>query len=198
MSQVLLKIGPHDAGRRLSVDEFDACETETGYLYELSRGVVSVTEVPKPAHMFLVQAILEQLLAYKSRRKIRDFHFGTGSECKLIIPSHQSERHPDLAVYLTLPPTQNRGVWKRWIPELVIEVVSPGSEQRDYIEKREEYLDAGISEYWIVNSKTRQLLVLERVDNLWRESTFSPPMSYRSQLLADFELDLNLVFESAS
>jgi Uma2 family endonuclease len=48
-------------------------------------------------------------------------------------------------------------------PLLVIEVVSPGELQRDrdYIAKRLQYQDCGISEYWIVDPDTQTVLVLE-------------------------------------
>ncbi len=52
--------------------------------------------------------------------------------------------------------------WARWIPEIVVEVVSEGGEKRDYEEKRREYLAAGVKEYWIIDPARRQVLVLQR------------------------------------
>lgn len=37
---------------------------------------------------------------------------------------------------------------------LVVEVVSPSSRRHDYVIKRGEYADAGISHYWIVDLST--------------------------------------------
>ncbi len=45
-----LRIGPADHGRRLKLDEFIEAEFEEGWVYELARGVVEVTEVPGPWH----------------------------------------------------------------------------------------------------------------------------------------------------
>ena len=45
-----LRIGPADHGRRLKLDEFSEAEFEEGWVYELARGVVEVTEVPRPWH----------------------------------------------------------------------------------------------------------------------------------------------------
>jgi Uma2 family endonuclease len=42
--------------------------------------------------------------------------------------------------------------------DLVIEIVSPGSERRDRIEKFREYELAGVGEYWIVDHKFREAL----------------------------------------
>ena len=44
----------------------------------------------------------------------------------------QSDRHPDQAVYL-LPPPDGPRPWTRWVPEIVVEVVSEGGEDRDYV-----------------------------------------------------------------
>jgi Uma2 family endonuclease len=45
----------------------------------------------------------------------------------------ESERHPDAAVYRTAPDADED--WSSWIPEIVVEVMSPGSEARDYEQK---------------------------------------------------------------
>jgi len=69
-------------------------------------------------------------------------------DCKLVIPQLDSERHPDLAVYLAPPrcaKTAPCGGSGR--PEIAIEVVSPDSGERDYVHKREEYWSLGIKEY---------------------------------------------------
>jgi len=50
MATVNLRIGPADNGRRMTVDEFRKAEEQPGYLYELARGVLEVTEVPGDDH----------------------------------------------------------------------------------------------------------------------------------------------------
>lgn len=77
-----------------------------------------------------------------------------------------------------------------WIPEIVIEIVSPGSEQRDYEEKREEYLQFGVQEYWIVDAERQEVLILRRVGGRWREKIIRPPETYRTRLFAGICLRL--------
>src|SRR4051794_21915904 len=69
----------------------------------------------------------------------------SGSDCRLRLPRMQSDRHPDQAIYLD-PPPEGRRLWARWVPHIVVEIVSAGGEERDYVEKREEYLRAGVRE----------------------------------------------------
>jgi hypothetical protein len=47
---------------------------------------------------------------------------------------------------------RNRTLWRSWTPDLVIEVVSESSRDRDYTEKRDEYWSLGVMEYWIVDA----------------------------------------------
>ncbi len=42
-----IRIGPADHGRTMSLDEFIEAELEEGYRYELARGVLEVTHVPR-------------------------------------------------------------------------------------------------------------------------------------------------------
>ena len=44
-------------------------------------------------------------------------------------------------------------------PDLVIEVISPGSRRMDFGKKAAKYIDAGVREYWIVDEKNRHVLV---------------------------------------
>lgn len=57
-------------------------------------------------------------------------------------------------------------------PLLVVEVVSPGQENRDYRYKRSEYAARGIAEYWIVDPMQQRVMVLEWVEGLYEEKVY--------------------------
>src|SRR5688572_4225929 len=99
MSRTATIIGPSDHGRRMSLDEFDTAEAVEGRLYELSRGVVTVVDVPNPRHFGAVHAIHRQLTAYDLANPGRIRRIGGGAECKILISGVDSERHPGVAVY---------------------------------------------------------------------------------------------------
>src|SRR5207248_619445 len=106
------------------------------------------------------------------------------AECKLLVRMWESERHPDLSVYLTQPKgPQDDKLWRRWLPQLVIEVVSERSADRDYIDKRQEYWDLGIKEYWIVDAVREQVLLLRRGKADWLEKCLDPAGIITSKLL---------------
>jgi Uma2 family endonuclease len=58
-------------------------------------------------------------------------------------------------------------------PTLVIEVVSPKQEQRDYRYKRSEYAARQIPEYWIIDPILNKVTVLELVEGLYEEEVYT-------------------------
>ena len=198
MSKTVTIVGPDDHGRQMTLEEFESSESVEGRLYELSRGVVTVIDVPKRKHLAQINAIKRQIHAYDVAHPQQIHTIATGSECKILLKDLQSERHPDLAVYLSPPPSDEDDFWSTWIPELVIEVVSPSSVQRDYVEKREEYLQFGVQEYWIVDAEKGQMLVLQRSRGTRAERTVRPPEVYQTRLLAGVEFACDAVFKAAA
>jgi Uma2 family endonuclease len=196
MSTITTKLTPADHGRRMTLAEFEHAEAQEGKLYELGRGVVVVTDVPNPPHLAQVDAIREQLSRDRAAHPGRIAVMGGGAECKILLDDLESERHPDWSVYKTPPPGDDSDVWAEWIPEIVIEVVSPGFEQRDYEEKPEEYLRFGVREYWIVDAQRQEMLVLRRVRGQWKEQIVRPPEVYRTRQLPGFEFSCEAVFQA--
>lgn len=197
MTRAAVKIGPGDHGRRMSLDDFESAQGQGGHVYELSRGTVIVVDVPSPRHFRQVNAIRKQFAAYDLAHPGRIYAVASGGECKILVSDLDSERHPDLAVYMS-PPPDDEDAWSTWIPQIVIEVVSPGSEQRDYVEKRDEYLRFGVVEYWIVDDQQGHVLVLRRSRGKWVEKSLQPPASYSTRLLPGFTLDCKAIFDAAA
>jgi len=66
---------------------------------------------------------------------------------------------------------QPRGVFGA--PDLVVEVISPGSIQRDRQEKRELYARFGVREYWLVDSAAHSVEVLSFLDGQYQVHAFA-------------------------
>jgi Uma2 family endonuclease len=198
MSKTAIKIGPADDGRRMSLEEFEQADVQEGHLYELSRGIITVSDVPNRLHLLVVAAIRNLLQAYMALGSGRIQIIAASNECKLLVSDLESERHPDLSLYLTpAPEIDDDTLWTIWIPEIVIEVVSASSRKRDYEEKPEEYLKIGVKEYWIVDPDQRVMVVRRRSRGRWSETTVLPSEVYRSPLLPGFELSIDDVFKVA-
>jgi Uma2 family endonuclease len=120
----------------------------------------------------------------------------TGSSMKIVLPDTDSERHPDIAVYLTKPPYGGQP-WRDWVPSLVLEVVSESSVERDYSEKPTDYWNAGVQEYVIVDRFRRIVQVQTRGESTWVITTLARGQAYTSALLPGFTLDVTALFDAA-
>ena len=105
-------------------------------------------------------------------------------------------REPDL---LLLRDRSDRRCQDRyWLgADLVVEVVSPDNPDRDLVEKRADYAEAGIPEYWIADPRDETIRVLTL-----RGAAYVEHGAYRrgdtapSALLAGFSAEVSAVFDS--
>lgn len=66
---------------------------------------------------------------------------------------------PDISVVCDADKIDERGC--NGAPDWIIEIISPGTERRDYGVKLFKYRSAGVREYWIVNPKTHVVNVFD-------------------------------------
>ena len=196
MGKTLVVVGPEDHGRRMSLDDFEHAEVIGGHVYELGRGTVVVSDVPVTRHLKQFLALRDCLLRYQLQHPAQIHAVIGGGECKILAAGSESDRHPDLAVYFSAPP-DGEDIWSTWIADIVVEIVSPGSERRDYDEKPDEYLAFGVKEYWIVDAPKGQMTVMRRLAGRWATQVVPGTEKYKTRLLRDFELDLVGVFAAA-
>ncbi|HZN68816.1 MAG TPA: Uma2 family endonuclease [Tepidisphaeraceae bacterium] len=128
----------------------------TNRLVEFDNGTIEVLPVPTKTHQEIVLFLYRIIFAFIEAR-------GLGGKVlvaayKLRVPSGKY-REPDV-LYLTPEQDGRAGEQFTEAAELVVEVVSPDDPNRDYVTKRQEYAEAGVTEYWIVDMAARQVLVL--------------------------------------
>lgn len=198
MSRIAIKLSPADDGRRMSLEDFEHAESEDGRCFELSRGVVTFMDVPNPPHLRQLISLRRSASVYDLANPGRIHAILAGLECKLLVDDLESERHPDLCLYLTpMPDRDDSGIWREWIPEIVVEIVSLGSGLRDYEEKREEYLAIGVKEYWIFDFGKQEMHAFRRWGGQWRGKVLRPGDTFTTRLLPGFELPVSDVLEAA-
>ena|SRR5438067_254249 len=198
LARAKTKLGPQDHGRKMSLKAFEFAPVNDGYVYELARGYIVVSEVANYLHALLTAFIRERLGIFHGEHP-EAYHLALGTmECKLLIPEWQSERHPDISVYLTAPTERkDRTMWRAWIPDLTIEVVSASSRDRDYTEKRDEYWSLGVKEYWIVDAALQRVLMLKRGRSQWTEKMLGPKDVCETKMLPAFKLPCRDIFALA-
>jgi len=85
------------------------------------------------------------------------------------------------------------------VPDLIVEVISPGTRRVDRGEKLYEYAKAGVGEYWLVDPEERTIEVYTLQEGVYGIlGRFSPGEKARSQLLAGFEVEVGEIFATKS
>lgn len=80
-------------------------------------------------------------------------------------------------------------------PELVVEVISPDTSERDLGEKKRLYLWSGVFEYWIVDPENKTIQGLKKGKTHY-EPIVSDGSVFQSNLMPGFDLSLDLLFNS--
>jgi len=103
-------------------------------------------------------------------------------------------RQPDLTLLSEESAAALQGAKQRLIthdmppPDLVVEIVSPQQETRDYRHKRTEYAGRHIPEYWIVDPMAEKVTLLMWVDGLYEEEIYRGTEAIASRLCPELAL----------
>ncbi|MBK6770018.1 MAG: Uma2 family endonuclease [Ardenticatenales bacterium] len=140
-------------GRHWTEAEYVSFIGDRNAFIELVGRKLVIHNMPTPAHQLIVARILRRLLGSTA-----------GQAVPAPMPVHLRAgtiREPDIGFYTAAHLDRLAGEIAE-PPDLAVEVVSPDSRsiKRDRVEKRAEYARAGIPEYWIVDLKARDVLVL--------------------------------------
>lgn len=75
-------------------------------------------------------------------------------------------------------------------PDWIVEIVSPGSRQMDYMRKLFKYRSAGVKEYWIVDPGKERTIVYNFEENVTEEYDFSEdvPSATMKNLKLNFKI----------
>ena len=105
-------------------------------------------------------------------------------------------REPD--ILLLLSATDERRQNRFWLgADLALEVVSEDKPERDLIDKRSDYAEAHVHEYWIVNPQTNVITVLRLQGDRYEEAgTYGRGHRAESVLMPDFSVAVNDVFNA--
>jgi Uma2 family endonuclease len=181
-----------------TLEDYLAYNDGTDKRYELING--ELVEMPSESDLNNLIAIflLAQLLQFVPIALLR-----RGTEIA-VSGYRATARVPDLMVLTEESAAALQGTTRSILlpemppPALVVEVVSPGTEneQRDYRYKRSEYAARGIREYWVVDPTGQQVMVLTWVAGLYEEAIFKGNERLLSALFPDLHLTAAQVLQA--
>jgi len=180
----------------LTFEEFLAYDDGTDTRYELVDG--ELVEMPPESQLnnlitrFIQAELLKlfpfRLVAWNTEVEV----MGRRAKCRL----------PDLLVHTEESLAALAGASRATIsrdmppPALVIEVVSPGIENRnrDYRYKHTEYAARGIAEYWIVDPEMQQITVCKWVEGQYEDAVFKGSDVLASEVVPGWDATAEQIF----
>ena len=183
------------APKSKTLEDYLASEPDDGAVYELENGAW----LKMPPECDLNRRIAWFLSAYFLQLGIPYYLLSSQTEIS-VTAAKVALRRPDLMVLseeaaLALENSTRSTIMQEMpLPDLVIEIVSPGSKNinRDYRHKRAQYQAQSISEYWIVDPLTDKITVLVMNDGLYDESVFRLTDVLDSPFLQRYQADQKL------
>ncbi len=99
------------------------------------------------------------------------------------------------AARLAAGPAPQPDKFLRIVPKLVVEILSPTTAQKDQSEKKAIYAENGVEEYWIVDSKRREITLYARSGKRFgRGTVYTARDTPHSPVLDRFTVRVNEVF----
>lgn len=161
-------------------------------LVEYTDGIIEVLPISTTSHQRIVLFLYSLLMAWTSSRNA-----GLVLTAPLRVRLRDGKiREPDV-VFMARDHLARAGeeFWNG--ADLVMEVVSPDGRHRDLIEKRAEYAEAKVPEYWIVDPQEARITVLTLGSSEYTvHGEFIGGTRASSALLKDFAVSVDEVFSA--
>lgn len=177
-------------------EEYLSYDDGTDKLYELFNGELIELPPESGENIEILGFVYLQLAQILEHRRVR-----WGLE--LEVRGEPKNRYPDLTIIREehIQQLRQRNTIRLSMepPLLVIEAVSPGqtNRERDYIDKRKQYQDRGIPEYWLIDPAQATVTVLELTGGIYRElGVFSGSDPIGSSVISGLSITAQQVLEA--
>jgi Uma2 family endonuclease len=181
----------------MTMEEYLAYDDGTDTRYELVDGELVEMPIESQVNARIAKYLFSEFmkhfpLAFIGIKDTEIEVTGRRAKCRL----------PDLIVHseesLAALESTTRSILLRDMPPpaLVIEVVSPGAENRDrdYRYKRTEYAARGISEYWIIDPEMQKITLCLWVNGQYEDTIYVGDNPIASTVISSFNLSAAQIF----
>lgn len=133
-----------------------------GTLAELINGTIYMSPAPNPFHQRTILNLSLALSSYVKKNRIGEIFI---SPCDVYLDNNSNAVQPDI-IYIS---SEKNGIVEKsgilGIPDMLIEVLSPGNSNHDTVTKKALYEKFGVQEYWMVNPDTKETTGYSLKDN---------------------------------
>jgi len=160
---------------------------------ELIDGQIYMMADPTSRHQEISGELYLQIATFLRGKPCRAYHAPFG------VRLHKNKNtafEPDIVVLCDHSKRRNRGC--AGAPDVIIEILSPSTARNDKTLKYNEYMKAGVKEYWIVDGDNNYVEAYRLVDDKYIQQTYFEDDIAPIQVLQGCEIDLSLVFKDIS
>jgi Uma2 family endonuclease len=159
---------------------------DNGFRYEVINGELFMSPAPNPSHQTIVGEIFFVLMKLTKEQNLGRV---LAAPIDVVLGEIGTPVQPDI-IFIQQERLDIIGERKiNGAPDLVVEVLSPGTEQHDRQKKYKLYATAEVKEYWLVDPKSCTIEVhVLRGQAYAPLGTFGPDETIQSELLPDLQL----------
>ena len=172
----------------------DYCAAPADSRYELLDGELTMVPAPNLKHESVRSRLGRELINFIVEHKLGELFY---APCDVLLSNNDIVQPDLLFVSREREHLLSGGRNVQGAPDLVVEILSPSTAERDRGEKRELYSKHGVTEYWLVDpmAETVEIHRLQG-DILIPSRTFRRNETLRSELFPGLEINLDEVFSS--
>lgn len=168
------------------------------YMVELIKGKVfkQAAAAPRRIHQEIAALMITRLTNHLKGKRCKAYV--APFDVRLPVRSKKNEDiftvvQPDICV--VCDPSKLDEMGCVGAPDLIMEILSPGSNSKELKNKYEVYEESGVNEYWIIHPSEKTLLIYTLIDKKYVPSRlFTLGDKVKSKAINGFEMDLDEVF----
>lgn len=171
------------SSNKFSLDEFNQLQFKDENTYELIDGIVLMSPRPNIKHQEIMSNLHFELRAVLKGKPCKVF-------TEIELEFENNVLIPDISVICGIVNTDIQRY--KNAPDIVIEILSPGSRYTDTFTKLYKYELFGVKEYWIVNSETESITIYNFENKL--NMDYSKSNKLIPVLFSDLKINLSDIF----
>lgn len=170
---------------------------DDGRRYEIIEGVLYVVNTPSYDHQFTVTKLDRIIGGYVDEHQLG---IVLVAPFEIHLPGIAKPVQPDVFFIAAEKQPQPGASFFEGAPDIIIEVLSPGTARVDRVVKFDAYERAGVQEYWLADPRTRFLEVYtlaSETNEYTLLGQFSPEEELHSEIWPDLHITVETLFVPA-
>lgn len=182
-------------GKKTNFEEYLELASEKDERYEYIDGKIYNTTAPKTTHQLAQSKLLERFFNYFADSK----YTVMVAPYDITLKRNQDDINivqPDIMIISDLEKNLNEKDYYIGVPTLVAEILSESTLSKDMIKKLDLYMEAGVEEYWIINTLNQEIMIYQSNNNeLIDSKTFKKSEEITSFNFKGLQFSLKNIFK---